>query len=107
MTYINRISFSNFFSPWQVCDKIEHQSAVSLVGSANMGIVFMFNAPIVGRVTSLSIHIFYGMNAMAGIGLGLCMVSTFSRSQKAALNYGYFNNIETYLIISGKFRRTQ
>ena len=80
---------------------------MSLVGSANMGIVFMFNAPIVGTVTSLSIRIFYGMNAMAGIGLGLCMVSTFSRCQKAALNYGYINNIETYLIISGKFRSTQ
>ena len=101
------MSFRNFFSPWQVCDKIEHQSAVSLVGSAKMGIVFMFNAPIIGTVTSLSIRIFYGMNAMAGIGLGLCMVSTFSRCQKAALNYGYFNNIETYLIISGKFRSTQ
>ena len=55
----------------------------------------MFNAPIIGTVTWLSITIFYGMNAMAGIGLGLCMVSTFSRCQKAALNYGYFNNIET------------
>ena len=39
--------------------------------------------------------------ALAGIGIGMVMVSTFGRSQSAAIIIGYNDDIDTYLSISG------
>ena len=40
--------------------------------------------------------------ALAGLGAGLTMVSTYGRSHAAALRLGYKDNICTYLLISSK-----
>ena len=39
---------------------------------------------------------------LAGFGNALVMVSSFGRAQSAALDLGYANDTNTYIIISGR-----
>ena len=55
--------------------------------------------PIIPLETSLSV--INAMVALVGFGYGLVMVSSFGRSQRAALNLGFADDINTYIMISG------
>ena len=74
---------------------------VSLLGNMVMAGAFLFFGPApffeIPATTSL-IQIMIGLG---GVGYALVMVSTFTRAQNAALEQGYSDNIETYLMISG------
>ena len=48
------------------------------------------------------LQIIQGMMVLAGFGNALVMVSSFGRAQSAALKLGYANDINTYIIISGR-----
>ena len=50
---------------------------------------------------SIRVNLIYGMSALVGIGYALVMVSTFSRAHRAAMEKGYNDDIDTYIIISG------
>ena len=41
--------------------------------------------------------------ALAAFGYSFVMVSTFSRAQKAAIQQGFPQDIDTYLIMSGMY----
>ena len=46
--------------------------------------------------------ILQGSVAIIGFGYALVMVSTFGRAQSAALRKGFNDDLDTYLLISGK-----
>ncbi len=44
-----------------------------------------------------------GTGAVLGTGYGMVVVSTFGRSQSAAIRHGYNDDLDTYMFISSKF----
>ena len=59
-----------------------------------------------GYVTFLPVErrlpIIQGMIGLDGFGNALVMVSSFGRAQSSALKLGYANDINTFIIISGR-----
>ena len=66
-----------------------------------MAIAFLFvgPAPFIAIETKLSI--IQGTAAVLGFAYASIVVSSFGRSQRAALNLGYADDINTYMAISG------
>ena len=66
-----------------------------------MAIAFLFvgPAPFIAIETKLSI--IQGMAALVGFAYASIVVSSFGRSQRAAMNLGYADDINTYMAISG------
>ena len=50
------------------------------------------------------VSIIQGMGGLSGFGSASIVVSTFSRSQRAAMNLGYSDDINTGIGISGNVR---
>jgi len=61
---------------------------------------------LIGPVPFLSIvptvPLIQGSMAILGLGYGMVLVSSFGRSQRSAIRQGYNDDMDTYLIISGK-----
>ena len=57
--------------------------------------------------TFFTLHIFLsqiqGMMSLAGFAYSCMVVSSFSRAQKRVLDMGFADDINTYVMISGKF----
>ena len=85
----------------QICDRIKYPTAISILGLASMAVAYVFNGPVPFVGTRLTVGVVYGMNTMAGLGMGFVVVSTFSRSQAAVLKQGYKDDFHTYLLMSG------
>ena len=68
-----------------------------------MAIAFLFLGPVPFLPVETKLSIIQGMVAMVGFGYALVMVSSFGRAQSAALKLGYADDINTYIMISGKF----
>ena len=66
-----------------------------------MATAFMLIGPIPFLPLSPSVDLTWGAASIIGLGYGMVIVSTFGRSQRAAIKMGYSNDIDTYLIISG------
>jgi hypothetical protein len=77
---------------------------VSICGNALLAITFLFIGPVPFIYLETKLSVIQGMAGLAGFGYALLVVSSFSRSQKAALALGYRNDISTYIVISGKLR---
>ena len=80
---------------------------VSLMGNMVMAGSFLFLGPAPFfdiPPTTLLIQIMIGVG---GLGYALVMISTFTRAQNGALQRGYSDNIETYLMISGIHKRNE
>ena len=67
-----------------------------------MTIAFLFIGRNGGLPVQTRLLIIQGMIGLAGFGNALVMVSSFGRAQSAALNLGYANDTNTYIIISGR-----
>ena len=74
---------------------------LSICGNVSMAIAFLFvgPAPFIAIETKLSI--IQGMAALVGFAYASIVVSSFGRSQRAAMNLGYADDINTYMAISG------
>ena len=74
---------------------------VSIVGNLSMAIAFVFLGPVPFIPVETQLSVIQGMVAMVGFGYALVMVSSFGRAQSAALNLGYADDLNTYIMISG------
>ena len=75
---------------------------VSIVGNASMAVAFLFLGPVPFIPVETQLSIIQGMVGLVGFGYALVMVSSFGRAQSAALSLGYADDLNTYIMISGK-----
>ena len=86
---------------FQIVDKLKHPVIVSVTGNLLMAVTFLFIGPVPFLNVQPSVGLIYGMISLAGIAYGVVVVSTFARSQGAAIRLGYTDDLPTYLLISG------
>ena len=67
-----------------------------------MATAFLYLGPVPFMQLETNLSVIKGMAAVVGVGNGLLIVSYFGRTQRAALTLGYADDINTYIIISGK-----
>merc|ERR1712136_676024 len=84
-----------------ICDHIKYPTIISIIGLSSMGVAYLFLGPVTFINLPLSVDLIYGMNTLAGLGMGFVVVSTFSRSQAAVLSQGFRDDFHTYLLMSG------
>ena len=91
----------SLFLNLQISDNIQYPTILSICGNVSMAIAFLFvgPAPFIEIETKLSI--IQGMAALVGFAYASIVVSSFGRSQRAAMNLGYADDINTYMAISG------
>ena len=78
---------------------------ISICGNAAMATAFLFLGPVPFIPLETNLSVIQGMVGLVGFGYALVMVSSFGRAQSAALNLGYVDDINTYIMISGKVSR--
>ena len=86
---------------FEVCDKLRYPTIVSIIGNVAMAMAFLYVGPVPFIPLETSLSVINAMVALIGFGYGLVMVSSFGRSQRAALNLGFSDDIDTYIMISG------
>ena len=86
---------------FEICDRLRYPSIVSIVGNVAMAAAFLYVGPVPFIPLETSLSVINVMVALVGFGYGLVMVSSFGRSQRAALNLGFADDINTYIMISG------
>ena len=74
---------------------------VSLIGNSVMAGAFLFMGPAPFFAIQPATFLIQIMIGIGGFGYALVMISTFTRAQKGALELGYAEDIETYLMVSG------
>ena len=73
----------------------------STIGNALFITVFTFIGPIPFISVTLTTDIIKVIMSVAGISYATLLVSSFGRAQYKILTYGYKNNVNTHLMISG------
>ena len=86
---------------FEICDKLRYPTCVSIIGNVAMATAFLYVGPVPFISLETSLSVINVMVALVGFGYGLVMVSSFGRSQRAALNLGFADDINTYIMISG------
>ena len=76
-----------------------------MCGNGVMAIVFLFVGPVPFLAIQTKLPIIQGMTGLAGFGYASIIISSFGRSQRAAMHLEYADDINTYLAISGNQRR--
>ena len=66
-----------------------------------MAIAFLFLGPVPFIAIETRLSTIQGMAALVGFAYASIVVSSFGRSQRAALKLGYADDINTYMAISG------
>jgi len=66
-----------------------------------MAIAFLFIGPVPFIAIETKLSTIQGMAALVGFAYASIVVSSFGRSQRAALKLGYADDINTYMAISG------
>ena len=66
-----------------------------------MATAFLLIGPVYFIPFETSLALIQGSMAVMGLSYGLILVSTYGRSQRAAIRNGYRDEMDTYLIISG------
>ena len=69
-----------------------------------MAIAFLFVGPVPFITIETKLSIIQGMAGVLGFGYAAIVVSSFGRSQRAAMKLGYNDDINTYIAISGNLR---
>ena len=93
--------FLNLSSNFQISDNIEYPTILSICGNVSMAIAFLFVGPVPFIAIETKLSIIQGTAAVLGFAYASIVVSSFGRSQRAALNLGYADDINTYMAISG------
>ena len=91
-----------FFALFQICDSTKYPTWVSIIGQSSMAAAYILIGPVTFVQLSLTVPVIYCMSTLAGLGMGLVTVSSFSRLKSAILHQGFEDNINTYLLMSGK-----
>ena len=68
-----------------------------------MAIAFLFLGPVPFIPFETHLSIIQGMTVLVGFGYALVAVPSFGRAQSAALSLGYSEDLNTYIMITGKF----
>jgi hypothetical protein len=76
---------------------------VSVIGNIFMATAFLLIGPVPFIPITPTVPLIQGSLAILGLGYGMVMVSTFGRSQRAAIRKGFNDDMDTYLIISGNW----
>jgi hypothetical protein len=76
---------------------------VSVIGNTFMATAFLLIGPVPFIPINPTVPLIQGSLAIIGLGYGMVMVSTFGRSQRAAIRKGFNDDMDTYLIISGNW----
>ena len=87
---------------FQLCDKTNYRTIMSCIGNMVMAVVCLFLGPAPFFNISPNVGLIQGMAGLGGVGYAFVMVSTFSRAQAEVLKKGFSDDIETYLMISGR-----
>ena len=66
-----------------------------------MSMAFLFVGPVPFIPIETKLSIIQGMAGLAGFAYASLVVSSFARAQRAAINLGYADDIDTYIAISG------
>ena len=85
----------------KICDKLRYPTIVSICGNNAMVIAFLYLGPVPFIHLETSLSVIMAMVALVGFGFALVMVSSFGRTQRAALTLCYANDINTSIMISG------
>ena len=85
----------------KICDKLRYPTIVSICGNGAMVIAFLYLGPVPFIHLETSLSVIMAMVALVGFGFALVMVSSFGRTQRAALTLCYANDINTSIMISG------
>lgn len=72
------------------------------MGNSMLATVYLLIGPVYFMPFGTSLGLIQGCMAIVGLSNGLILVSTYGRSQRAAIRNGYNDDMDTYLIISGK-----
>ena len=102
--YCHNILIQLYFV-FKICDKLKYPTMISICGNAAMATAFLFLGPVPFIPLETNLSVIQGMVGLVGFGYALVMVSSFGRAQSAALNLGYVDDINTYIMISGKVSR--
>jgi hypothetical protein len=86
----------------QACDQVPFPTLITLFGHTIMIIVFVFIGPLPFLSIKPTLTLITAMMAMYGFGYAPIKVSSFVRSQNAAVTIGFGDDIQTYSLISGK-----
>jgi len=84
-----------------ICDRVKYPTSVSIIGNACMVVSFIIMGPVPFINIEQTIILIQISITIFGFGYALVVVSTFGRAQSAALQKGFKDDIETYLLISG------
>ena len=87
---------------FKICDRLRYPTIVSICGNGVMVTALLYLGPVPFMPLETNLSVIKGMAVLVGMGNGLLMVSSFGRAQSAALNLGYVDDINTYIMISGK-----
>ena len=74
---------------------------MTIIGNIVIAIAFIFLGPLPILEVETQLSLIQGMVAVVGLGYGMIVTSSFCRAQATALQLGYDDNINTYLVISG------
>ena len=66
-----------------------------------MSMAFLFVGPVPFIPIETKLSMIQGMAGLAGFAYASLVVSSFARAQRAAMNLGYADDIDTYIAISG------
>jgi hypothetical protein len=66
-----------------------------------MATAFLLIGPVPFLPLTPTVPLIQASMAICGLGYGMVLVSTFGRSQRAAIRKGFNDDMDTYLIISG------
>ena len=69
-----------------------------------MAIAFLFVGPVPFISIETKLSLIQGMAGLLGFGYASIVVSSYGRSQKAAMKLGYNDDIDTYIVISGNLK---
>jgi hypothetical protein len=86
----------------QACDKVLYPTVVTLFGHIVMMVMFVFIGPLPFLSIKPTLTLIEVMTGLYGLGYAPVKVSSFVRSQNAAIKSGFDDTIETYSQISGR-----
>ena len=86
----------------QICDKVSQPCFVALVGNICMTLSLVLMAPLPFLPLGSSLEMTQVAGVLEGLGNGMVVVACFGRVYKVAMELGYEDDIQTYMIISGR-----
>ncbi len=86
-----------------ICDRTRFPDFLSVMGNAFLIITFILIGPSPLFLPSMKpqVGMIQAATSLAGAGMAFVVVSTFTRALRAALESGFSDSMQTYLVVSG------